>query len=342
MNKKRLLALVAVAMLIVLSGWYYWQRSDGDENVLVLYGNVDIRQVALAFSGSERIVEMHMEEGDSVQAGQVLATLDTRTLKLQIARSQAQIEAQEQILLRLRNGSRPQEIDQARAMAQAAKAQVDLAAIQLNRLKKIRDQSAGGRAISQQDLDNAQSQWRVARAQWEEREKALSLAQIGPRDEDIAQAEAQLQMARAELGLLQHHLAEAELKAPQNAVVRSRLREPGDMASPQQPVYTLAIIDPKWIRAYVNEPQLSRIRPGMPALVTTDSYPDDPLTGQIGYISDVAEFTPKSVQTEDLRTKLVYEVRILIQDRENRLRLGMPATVTVDLRQDRAQAGIDP
>ena len=147
----------------------------------------------------------------------------------------------------------------------------------------------------------------------------------------FAQAEAQLEVARAELALLRHQLSLYELRAPIDATVRSRLLEPGDMASPQRPVYALAITEPKWVRAYVPEAGLGRIRPGMGARVTTDSHPDQPVQGRIGYISSVAEFTPKTVQTEELRTSLVYEVRIYVADPRDRLRLGMPATVHIFL-----------
>jgi len=103
------------------------------------------------------------------------------------------------------------------------------------------------------------------------------------------------------------------------------------MASPQRPVFTLAITDPKWVRAYVAEPDLGRIKPGMPATLSTDSHPGEALDGKIGYISSVAEFTPKTVQTEELRSSLVYEVRVLVDDTNDRLRLGMPATVRIAL-----------
>ena len=134
---------------------------------------------------------------------------------------------------------------------------------------------------------------------------------------------------RADIAVLEHQLSEAQLKAPVNAIVRARLMEPGDMAAPQRPVYTLAIANPKWVRAYVAEADLGRIRPGMPATLTIDSQPGQPLSGKVGYISSVAEFTPKTVQTEELRTALVYEVRVLADDKADRLRMGMPATVRI-------------
>jgi HlyD family secretion protein len=112
-----------------------------------------------------------------------------------------------------------------------------------------------------------------------------------------------------------------------NAVVRTRIMEPGEIAFPQKPVVSLAVTDPKWVRAYVSEPNLGKLRPGMPMWVTVDSFPGRRFDGWVGFISPVAEFTPKTVQTEDLRTSLVYEVRVFVKDPSDELRLGMPATV---------------
>jgi HlyD family secretion protein len=118
--------------------------------------------------------------------------------------------------------------------------------------------------------------------------------------------------------------------------------EPGDMASPQRPVFTLAITDPKWVRAYVTEADLGRVRPGMVATLATDSHPGEPLAGKVGYISSVAEFTPKTVQTEQLRSSLVYEIRVLADDPGDRLRLGMPVTVRLALDAGTTNAGSRP
>jgi HlyD family secretion protein len=153
----------------------------------------------------------------------------------------------------------------------------------------------------------------------------------GPRQEDILQGEAQLRASRARLQLLRRQLADADLAAPTDAIVRSRLLEPGEMASPQRPVYTLAITDPKWVRAYVSETDLGRLHPGATAAVIADSFPGRSFPGWVGFISSVAEFTPKAVQTEELRSSLVYEVRVFVKDPKDELRLGMPATVRIAL-----------
>lgn len=326
MKKKIILIIILIA--IIAAGVWYFNRPQSQNGDIVLHGNVDIRQVSLAFSGSERIVAMLVDEGDAVTNGQVLARLDTQILLLEIEQTKAKIAAQEQAVLKLVNGSRPEEIDQAKAKVASAQADVDLAGLQLKRMEEAFKGSAG-HAVSAQERDNARANLKVANANLVNAQKALALAEIGPRAEDIAEAQAELQALRAGLALQEHDLALSELKAPIDAVVRSRLLEPGDMASPQRPVYLLAINDPKWVRAYVNEVDLGFVKPGQIAAVFIDSRPDKPITGQIGYISNVAEFTPKTVQTEELRTSLLYEIRVYVQDTDNMLHMGMPATIKI-------------
>jgi HlyD family secretion protein len=185
--------------------------------------------------------------------------------------------------------------------------------------------------VSEQDLEAAKAALDSAQAHLAVAQQALELAVIGPRKEDVAQGEAQLRADQAQLELLHRQLADAELVAPSDAVVRTRLLEPGEMVSPQRPILNLAITDPKWVRAYVAETDLGKIHPGMKATVSTDGFPDRPFSGWIGFIASVAEFTPKAVETTELRSSLVYEIRVFVQDPEDDLRLGMPATVTLDL-----------
>ncbi len=332
MNKKiYLLVAIVIAVAVGVATWAWMaHRPAVDPDELTLYGNVDIRQVSLAFSATERIAEVRVREGDPVRAGAVLAVLDERTPLARLAQGAAQIGVQEQALLRLLAGSRPEEIAQAKANFAAAQAEADLAARQVARLRSTSDATAG-KAVSQQDLDAAVGHAQVAAAQADSLRKTLQLVVAGPRQEDIAQARSQLASARAGQTLIQRQIDESELHAPMAAVVRARLLEPGDMASPQRPVFTLAITQPKWVRAYVTEPQLSRITTGMDAGVTTDSRPDRVIPARVGYISSVAEFTPKTVETPELRTSLVYEVRFMVDDPQDQLRLGMPATVHLRL-----------
>ncbi|MFZ3024443.1 HlyD family efflux transporter periplasmic adaptor subunit [Pseudomonas sp.] len=324
--KKMPIILVALC-LVAVAFWAGLQFSFGKkDDTLVLHGNVDIRQISLAFDGNGRIASLSVDEGEGVHKGDVVAVLDTRTLELQAEQAQAQIEVQQQNLKLLRSGSRPQEIAQARSRTLAAQADAARAAQDQARLQGIAD-STKGRGVSAQDLDRVKSSVQVARATVAERQEAQRLTEIGPRQEELAGAEAQLKASQAQLALLQHQAEQGQLKAPADAVVRSRLLEPGDMVTPQRPVLALALTEPKWVRVYVNEPDLGRVKPGMSASVFTDTSPERAIVGTVGYISSVAEFTPKAVQTEELRSSLVYEVRVLVKDPDNSLRLGQPATV---------------
>jgi HlyD family secretion protein len=320
------LAVVALLALAALGYWVFGRHEDGSR--IVLQGNVDLRQVELPFNDSERIAEVLVDEGTTVKAGQVLARLDTGRLLPRVAQAEARAAAQREVLRMLRNGARPEEIAQARAALAAAQAEAANATSQLQRLRSISDESKG-RAISPQDLEAAIAAARMSEAQAESSRKALELTLAGPRKEEIDQAKAQLDAAEADLALLKRQLADAELVAPTDGVIRNRLMEPGELATPQRPVFAIAITTPKWVRAYLSEVELSRVALGAPARVTMDSAPDDPLEGKVGFISSTAEFTPKTVQTEELRTSLVYEIRVFVDDPEDRLRLGMPATVTI-------------
>ncbi|MGR6035673.1 MAG: HlyD family efflux transporter periplasmic adaptor subunit [Candidatus Nitrosoglobus sp.] len=330
MLKKLLVAVVAVIVMGAVITTWYWQKGSSNSSELVLYGNVDIRVVSLAFNASARIQSLNVQEGDKVKIGEILGKLDAQESTLKITKAKAQVRVQQQLLQRLENGSRPEEIAQAQANVRAAKVDANLARQELARLQNI-SRGTQGRAVSKQDIDRAEARLEIAMAQLESRRKARDLVIAGPRQEDIAQAKAQLAVAEAELALLQYQLSETVLKSPVDSVVRSRLLEPGDMASPQRPVFSLAITKPKWVRAYVTEVDLGLIHPGMAASIITDSHPGEALSGKVGYISSVAEFTPKIVQTEELRTSLVYETRILVDDPQDRLRLGMPATVRLHL-----------
>jgi HlyD family secretion protein len=326
MTKARLAILVIVAVAAVAVFW--WVRDRPSSGDLVLYGNVDLRQVDLPFNASERVTEVLVQEGDHVKTGQIMARLDPTRIEPQVAKAEADVAAQQQVVDRLHAGNRPQEIAQARANVQSAAADSANARRQYERLQDLA-RSSSGRAVSRQDLDSAHAALDVADAKLAVNRKSLDLQVAGPRKEEVAQAEAQLRSDEAQLALLRRQLADTELLAPSDGVVRSRLVEPGEITSPQKAAFTLAIISPKWIRAYVSEPDRQQVREGMRASIATDGFPGQPFSGWVGFISPVAEFTPKSVQTEELRSSLVYETRVFVEDPQDRLPLGMPATVRV-------------
>jgi HlyD family secretion protein len=321
--------IVAVAAAAVGAGLYaWWSEWNGSEETrtVTVYGNIEIRDAQLAFNGEEHIAEVLVEEGDLVEPGQVVARLQTDRLIAEIDRAQADIRTQAEVVRRLENGTRPQDIAKARANVVAAEARVHNAQRIVDR---VRD-TAGTGASSQKDLDDAVAQLAVEQAMLKVRQEELDLAVVGPREEDIAEAHARLAARRADLALLEDRLTDATLRAPAVGIIQSRILEPGEYATPARPVFTLALLDPKWARAYVPEPDLGKIAEGMPATVTSDSFPTTDFHGWVGFISPIAEFTPKTVQTTDLRTQLVYEVRVYVDDPDNLLRLGEPVTVRID------------
>lgn len=327
MNKKRRLKwLIPVVLLsVALLGWLLFKKEQHRNGKMIFYGNIDIRQVQMAFFATGRIVGMPLREGDAVQAGQLAAELDAERYEAALANAAAQVNMQQQVVARYHAGSRPEEIAEAQARVRAAEAALADAQQNQVRLQSLAQQQF----VSQQQLDNAETSVQVATAELDARREAAALAVEGPRKEDVAAAEAQLKAYEAALTLARQELADTKLYAPTNGIIQNRILEPGDMASPQQPVYTLALNDPVWVRAYVPEPDLGRLVEGMVAEITTDSFPGKTYTGRVGYISPTAEFTPKQVQTTDLRTRLVYQMRVYVDNPQNELRLGMPATVRV-------------
>ena len=323
---KRFVPVIVILAIVIAAIAIWLTHRDAASNPLVAYGNIDLRHVELPFNASERVAEVLVEEGAQVHKGDVLARLDTRRLQPQLAQATAQVLAQQQIVTRLRRGNRPQEIAQARANVQSAQAEAIQSRAQANRLEGLFEKSQSN-AVSGQDREQAQAAATVAEARLDVARKALDLMLAGARQEDIAEAEARLQGLQANLALLQQQFNDAELIAPMDAVVRTRLIEPGELASPQRAAFSLAVVDPKWVRAYVSSTALGAIQPNMQATVNVDAFPGRNFAGWVGFISSSAEFTPKSVQTEELRSSLVYEVRVFVKDPQNELKLGMPATV---------------
>jgi len=317
--------IVAVVLGAAVFAWYSGNHRASGGTALTLYGNVDIRQVQLAFNGSERIATMQAREGEQVKKGQLLATLDTARLTSNVDLQQAQLASQQQVVARLQAGSRPEEILKAQADLEAARITADNASQNYLRQKEL----VAKHFVAQQQADDALAATDAAQARYRSIQETLKLVQQGPRKEDIAAAKAMLKATQAALDVARKTLADASLYAPDNGVIQERILEPGDMASPQRPVYTLALTDPLWVRAYVQGPDLGKLKPGMRAEVSTDSFPGKEYRAWLGYISPSAEFTPKSVQTTEVRSSLVYQVRVFVCNPQGELRLGMPATVTI-------------
>lgn len=312
--------LVCAALFLV---WKIYMKINGN-GTITLYGNVDIREVSMAFRQAGRLVTMHVEEGDSVTKGALLAELDDKPYQDALAMAEADVLRAEAERNKLKSGFRPQEVKAARDAVREAQAVFRLRDTDFRR----QEQLARTGDTSQKALDAARSARDVASANLSAAREKLSLQEEGFRSEDIAAAEAQWASARAQASRAKTALDDTRLYAPANAVVLSRILEPGSMVASNVPVYSLSLRDLMYIRAYINEALLGKIRQGDTVEVRTDSS-DKVFHGKIGFISPRAEFTPKSVETPELRTDLVYRIRIGVADADETLKQGMPVTIRV-------------
>ncbi len=335
LNRTRII-IIAALVLALAGGGFAWMRLDRRTapTTLTLYGDVDIREVHPAFNDSGHVTRMLVQEGAVVHRGRLLATLDDTRYAAGLAQAKAQMRNAEAVLARLQAGSRPEEIAAAKSNMDALEATYRNNEINYRRAISLAASSAG----TVQGRDDAKAAVEVARHQYEAARQAYILAMKGPREEDIAAARAAWQAAVAAVALAQRQFDDTKLYAPSDGIVEDRILQPGDMASPSAPVFTIALPSPLWVRAYVPESELGHVRLGVAATVGTDSYPGRVYHGWVGYLSSTAEFTPKTVETSDLRTALVYQLRVYVCDAQGELRLGMPATVHIALAQKPSQA----
>lgn len=326
MTRKNTLIGLGIAALIAFALAAIWLlRPDQHERDghLVLNGNIDIRQVNLAFKVPGRIALLAFEEGDKVKAGDLVAGLEPQDFTNEVALAEARAGQRRAALAALETGSRPEEIRRASARVEEAESALKVAQATLDRVEHLADRGFASR----QTQDEALAQRNGAAAQRQAALEELSLARKGPRREDVAQGRAALGAERAGAALALQRLADAKLIAPADGIILTRAREVGAIVGAGETVYTLAHSSPLWVRAYIEEPELEWVTIGMPATVLTEAGREFP--GRIAYISPTAEFTPKSVETKGQRTSLVYRLRVLIEDTDGVLKQGMPVSVIV-------------
>lgn len=312
-------ALVALGVAIAVFG-FGLGRARPD---LVLYGNVDIRQTTLGFRVSGRLQSLAFDEGDSVHAGAVLARLDPEPYQHALRQAEANVAVLAAKAMQMHAGYRVEEIGQAAAtLAQRQAALIDAQAL-LQRQERLR----GSGASSEKDYDNALAARDQAAAEVRAAREVYDQYRRGYRKEDQLAADASLAQARSALDASRLQLKDTVLTAPADGVLLTRTSEPGTILATGATVFTLSLTRPVWVRAYVAEPDLGRVAPGSVVEVLTDSRKDKPYRGVVGYVSPSAEFTPKNVETADLRTDLVYRLRVIVSHPDSGLRQGMPVTV---------------
>jgi HlyD family secretion protein len=327
--KRRISILIVLAALIV-AGVYLYPRLTKDskpQNELVLSGNIEAHESLVSFKVQGRIVELPVEEGQSVQAGALLARLDIDDYRQRVLIDEAHVRVRQSNLALTLAGTREQEIKAAQQTMLDAQADMQQKKLDYDRAQRLFSEDA----ISAQDRDLADTALKRAQATFQAAEQKNNEALEGSRKEDIAIAQANLKEASANLGMSRVNLDYTVLRAPTAGVITVRQAELGEVVVPGTPVVTLADLDHIWLRAYVAETDVGRVRWGQDAVITTDTYPHKQYHGRISFIASDAEFTPKSVQTYKERVTLVYRIKIDIDNASHELKPGMPADAHITL-----------
>ena len=337
MNRRRVILIVVVILAVAGGGYYYWRQRAAHDPLaaFTMWGNVDVHQVELAFRVGGRIEKLDVDEGAHVEAGTAIAELDRVPFEQDVAAATAEVAMAQAQFDKATRGFRSEEIAQAAATVRQREADLTNARVTLERLEGLYPQGA----ITRQQKDDAEARVRESEAALAGAREQLTLVTRGSRVEDIQMQEANLASAKAHLDKARTSLSDATLIAPSAGIVAVRAREVGAIVQAGQTIYTVALTDPAWIRAYVPQPRLGRIKPGMAVQIEIDSMPGKHYEGTVGFISPEAEFTPKSVQTEQVRDDLVYRLRIIAKDSDNVFRQGMPVTVQVPQAQAPVMAG---
>jgi HlyD family secretion protein len=385
-RNKKVPAVVGALLLLFLSSCRLF--NGGSENKIQISGNIEFTQVHIAFKSPGMLIELPIDEGDTVGQGDVLARLDMRQQERQREREQAALDVAETALAQHRTsiqylkasleadiqsrtallrqaqakldqllaGSREQEIRQAEAAVEQAKSQYALAEEEWQRAQVL----YGNDDISTSQYDRYRSQYTGSQAALAQAEQHLLLVKEGPRKEDIeaaraavaqaeaalAQAEAvrlelkrkeqesetrraQVEQARAQVALIDTIIADGTVTAPMDGVILEKSAETGEVVAAGTTIATLGDINRPWLRGYIRQQDQGRLKLGMRVQVRTDSYPDKVYEGRLSYIASEAEFTPKQIQTEEERIKLVYRIKIEMENPQQELKLNMPASAEI-------------
>ena len=389
--RKRIIIVIIVALAVIGACLYFFnQNGRNSKNQITISGNIELTEVNIAFKTSGRLIERAVDEGDSVKNGQVIARLDREQLSAQrdreaaglqsataqlaqaetslawqkanlaadIEQRKADLNSYQARLQELKNGSRPQEIQEAKAAVDSAQAEYDRAKRDWDRAQPLYKNDD----ISSAQYDQYRSRFESAEAALKQAKERQALVQIGPRAEQIEAAAAQVERARASikmaetneleikrrqqeiplrraeierakasLALIESQLADTIAVSPVDGVVLVKAADVGEVLAAGTTVVTIGDIDHPWLRAYINETDLGRVKLGQKAKITTDSYPGKEYEGRVSFIASEAEFTPKQIQTQEERVKLVYRIKIDLANPKHELKSNMPADAVLSL-----------
>ncbi len=325
MNKVVISAIVLAVIIIVAVLMYANRRRGSDISVIKVSGNIEATTVEASFKIAGRVLERPVDEGEMVQSGQIIARIDSSDLAHEVAIRKAEVQSARATLAELVAGSRKEEIAQAEAVLAAAEAEAKRAADDFRRQEELYRREV----IPKQRFDAARATRDTSAAQARQASEALTLTRKGPRHERIDQARARLREAEAALALAEEQFGYATLAAPVAGMVMAKHIEPGEQVAPGTPVITIGELENVWVKAYISETDLGRVKLGQAARIRTDTWPGKTYEGRVSFISSESEFTPKNVQTQQERVKLVYRIKVTVPNANRELKPGMPADAEI-------------
>jgi HlyD family secretion protein len=312
-----------VIVLAVLAG----QACSGSvkKDVIAASGTIEAVEVNVAAKVSGQVLELAVGEGSRVEPGDRLAAIDHAALDIQLRQAEAGVRLAEAQLALLVKGARAEDVGQAEASLRQAEAALKLAEDDAGRMREL----AKTGSVTPKSRDDAEARLTVAAAQRSAAAEALAKVRKLARPEEVRAAEARLAQAQAAADLLAKTIADCTVTAPAGGVVTHKAVEAGEIVSPGGTVVTLVALETVHVMIYVTEKELGRVRLGDAADVTIDAFPGKVFPGRVTYISPEAEFTPKNVQTKEDRVKLVFGVKVEIENREGLLKPGLPADAVI-------------
>ncbi len=316
--------LLGILILVAVAGGLYYlvtQNKKEANPFIKVSGNIEATEVGVGFKISGRIVSISVQEGDWVEKGKVLAKLDDEELLQRLALAKANLRSAQARFNKLLAGSRPEEIREAEALLEQAEYDLEHKKSHYERMKTLFERGV----VPKETFEVAETGFKVATAALKRARENYQLVKRGARTEDIEDARAQVEQAKASLRLIETQLSYTTLYSPLSGVVLVKSGEVGEVVNPGTSILTLADIEKVWLKAYISESDLGRVKWGQEVSVTTDLHPQKVYKGRIAFISSQAEFTPKQIQTEKERVTLVYRIKIDIPNPEKELKPGMPA-----------------
>ena len=328
----RRLSVLTLVVAALGAGYFFylrprWTAKADDPNLLRVSGNIEVHESVVGFKVPGRIIELPVEEGQWVERGAVLAQLDSDDYRQEAAMDEANVTVQRRQLELGLAGTRRQQLEMVEQALVNAKADLTQKQLDFKRAETLYREQVG----SQEARDQAETNLKRAQAIFESAQQQYDQAMEGTRKEELAVNRAQLVQAEQKLRLARINLEYTTLRAPKSGVVLVRQAELGEVVAANTPVVSIGDLDHVWLRAYVDETELGRIRWGQPVAVRTDTFPGKTYPGRISFISDKAEFTPKSVQTFKERVTLVYRIKIDVENPNHELKPGMPADGEIQL-----------